>query len=206
MAFLCGRGKRGGPVIAVAAEGADDLFFGNDLEDGLEVVDEPVLRGDGAGIGVGLVLVVVHQQEAVGVVGVGLQVPFAVAYGDVDVEAQAAGVEVVVDGRDERLVAGLGVGRDGFDVERETAIAGVGGEEAVGLLEEVGARGVAEQEVADLGQEEAFDGIVVVDQGEDVEVDVIGGDGGGDLAVAVDGWAPALHRRRGRGGCRWSRR
>ncbi len=30
-------------------------------------------------------------------------------------------------------------------------------------------------------------GVVVVDQREDVEVDVVGGDGGGDLAVAVDG-------------------
>jgi hypothetical protein len=34
----------------------------------------------------------------------------------------------------------------------------------VGIVEEVG----------DLGQEEAFDGVVVVDQGKDVEVDVVG--------------------------------
>ncbi len=134
--FFAGRRQRRGPVVAVAADSADDLLFGDDLEDGLEVVDEPVLRGDGAGIAVGLMLVVVHQQQAVGVVGDELQVPLVVAYGDVDVEAQIARMEVVVDGSDERLIAGLGVGGNGFKVEREAAIAGIGGEEAVDLLEE----------------------------------------------------------------------
>ncbi len=44
----CG-GGRNGPVVAVAADGADDLFFGNDLEDVAEVVDEPVLAAIGPG-------------------------------------------------------------------------------------------------------------------------------------------------------------
>jgi hypothetical protein len=63
------------------------------------------------------VLVVVHQQEAVGVLGVGLQVPFGIAYRDVDVKAQAACMEVVVDGGDEGLVARLCRGREGFDIK-----------------------------------------------------------------------------------------
>ena len=104
--------------------------LGTILRTCLQVVDEPVLRGDGAGTAVGLVLVVVHQQQAVGVVGDELQVEVVVADGSVDVEAQIARLEVGVERGDQRVVAGLRVGRNLLEVEREAAIAGVGGEEA----------------------------------------------------------------------------
>ena len=118
-------GRGSGPVVAVAADGADDLVLGDGLEDLLEVVDEPVLVGDGAGVGVDLVLVVVHQEQAVGVVGDELEVEVVVADGGVDVEAEIAGVEVVVERGDEGLVAGLGRGGDALEVEGEAAVGGV---------------------------------------------------------------------------------
>ncbi len=131
-----GRGQGHGPVVAVAADGADDLVLGDGLEDFLEVVDEPVLVGDGAGAGVDLVLIVVHQEQAVGVVGHELEVEVVVADGGVDVEAEIAGVEVVVEGGDEGLVAGLGRGGDALEVEGEAAVAGVLGQQGVGLFDE----------------------------------------------------------------------
>ncbi len=55
-----------------------------------EVVDEPVLAGDGPGRAERLVLVVVHQDEAVGVGGEEGEVEVGVADRGVDVEAQIA--------------------------------------------------------------------------------------------------------------------
>ncbi len=62
----------------------------------------------------------------------------------------------------------------------------VSGEEGVDLAEEVGTGGAAGEEVTDLREEEALNGIVVVDEREDVEVDVVFGDGAGDLVFAID--------------------
>ena len=70
-----GNGER--PVVAVVADGADELLFGHDLEHAAQVADEPVLAGDGPRIAVDLVLVVVHQHDAVGVGGDLLQVVVA---------------------------------------------------------------------------------------------------------------------------------
>ncbi len=87
-----------------------------------------------------VVLVVVHQQQAVGVVGDELQIPVGVADGRVDVEAQVAGMEVVVECGEESAEAGLRLGGDLLEVDGEAAIAGVGGEKGIDLLDEIGAR------------------------------------------------------------------
>ena len=73
-------------------------------------------------------------------VGDELQVPVVVADGRVDVEAQIARVKIVVERGDQSLEAGLRVGRDLLEVEREAAIGGIGGEKRVDLLDEVGSR------------------------------------------------------------------
>ena len=70
-------------------------------------------------------------------VGDVLQVPVVVAHGRVHVEAQIAGVEVVVERRDQGLVAGLRGGWNLLEVERDPAIVRVGGQERVDLLDEV---------------------------------------------------------------------
>ncbi len=106
--------------------------------------------------------------------------------GDVDVEAQVAGVEVGVEGLGEQAVGGLGVGREGLEVEREAAIAGVGGEELIDLVNEVGAGRGAEEELFDVGLEDAFGGAVVVDHGEDFGIFAGGLDGVEDLVFAID--------------------
>ena len=76
--------------------------------------------------------------------------------GDIDVEAQVAGMEVGVEGLGELAVGGLGVGREGLEVQREAAVAGVGGEELIDLVNEVGARLRAEEELLDVGFEDAL--------------------------------------------------
>ena len=63
----CPSGQRHGPVVAIIANGADQLLFGHHFEHALQVVFKPVLRRNGSGTARLLVLVVVHQQDAVGV-------------------------------------------------------------------------------------------------------------------------------------------
>ena len=57
--------RRNAPIIAIAADGADDLGFGNVLERLLQVGGEPVLRGHRPGRAGGLVLVIVHDDHPV---------------------------------------------------------------------------------------------------------------------------------------------
>ena len=56
------------PVIAVVANGADQLVLGDDFERAREVGDKPILAGDGTRLALQLMLVVVHQDNAVGIV------------------------------------------------------------------------------------------------------------------------------------------
>ncbi len=183
-----GVGKGECPVVAVAADGADDFFAGDDLHGGAEVIFEPILAGDGTGCGVGLMLVVVHEDDAVGVLGEELEVDVVDAYdGNVDVKLEFAGVEVGVEGLDELVVAGSGVGWEALEVEGEAAVAGVGGQELVGLLDEAGAGVRVEKEGLDGGLKGAIGGVVVVHQGEDFGVFLGGGDGAENLVFAVDG-------------------
>ena len=58
-----------GPVVAVVADGANNSFLGDDLENAGEIGDEPILPCYGAGIALGFVLVVIHQQDGVTVGG-----------------------------------------------------------------------------------------------------------------------------------------
>src|SRR6185437_13416318 len=97
-------GKRGGPVVGVVADGADDLLARHDGERSAEIVCEPVLTGDGTGLRAGLVLVVVHEDDAVGVVSNEAECVFGGADGNVDVRAEIARMEVGVDSGDELVV------------------------------------------------------------------------------------------------------
>ena len=58
-----------GPVVAVVAEGDDELFARDDLHGRAQIVGEPILSGYGTGVGAALVLVVVHEDETVAVGG-----------------------------------------------------------------------------------------------------------------------------------------
>ncbi len=87
--------------------------------------------------------VVVHEEEAVGVGGEKAEIEVGVADGSADVEAQVACVEVLIERGDQGLIAGLAGKWDLLEVQREAAIAGVGGEKPVGELDEMGAGIVA---------------------------------------------------------------
>jgi hypothetical protein len=87
--FGVGDGER--PVVSVVAHGADELLFGDDFEDALQVGHEPILAGDGTGLAFDLVLVVVHEYNAVGVGGNALQGVVAGRDQSADVEMELAG-------------------------------------------------------------------------------------------------------------------
>ena len=116
-----------------------------------------------------------------------LEVVVGVADGSVEVEAEIAGVKVLVEGGDEGVVARLRGGGEVLEVERQTAIVGVGGEEEVDLMDEIGAAGGVQEEVAYGGVEDAGEWVVVVDEREDFSVDSGFGDDVGDLVLGVDG-------------------
>src|ERR1019366_9410883 len=112
----------------------------------------------------GLMLVVVHQQQAVGVVRHILQVEVVVAHRRVDIQLQLALLEVLVQRRQQRHVAFLSFGGYLLEVQRDSAIARVRGQELVNLLDKMGARGRIRQEVTNRRQEHVPDRLVVVDQ------------------------------------------
>ena len=86
-AFLLARLAR--PIVAIVADGHDDLLARHDGESLLEVVDEPILTGNGAGLAAGIMLVVVHQDEAVGKLRDTGVVELLVVDGNGDVELQS---------------------------------------------------------------------------------------------------------------------
>ena len=55
----------GGPVVGIIRNAHDDLLRGNNLEYLTQILNEPVLRRDGAGRGGQPVLVVIHQHNRV---------------------------------------------------------------------------------------------------------------------------------------------
>ena len=162
--------QRHRPVVAIAAQRADDLLLGHRLEHLLEVVEKPVLGGDRPWSASRLVLVVVHQQKAVGVVRHELQIEAVVAHRCVDIQLQVARLEVLVERGEQRHVARPRLVGNLLEVQRNPTVAGVGGEKLVDLLDKIGARRGVQQEVADRRLKDALDRIVVVDQGKDLRV------------------------------------
>jgi hypothetical protein len=158
---------RHSPVIAVVADGADDLLPRHDLEGVLQVLGEPLLAGDGADVAAGIVFVVIHQDDAVGVrrhVGV---IELVVVGRDIDVELQAARVQVCLQLRQQGLVAGLRRDREAFQVQGQALVL-VAGQELQGLAAEVGARGGIVEKIPHPLDPVVADGIEVVDQGKDL--------------------------------------
>ena len=186
LVFLAGSGKRAGPVVAIAADGADDLLSRDHLHDVAEVVLKPILACDRTRDRAGLMLPVVHQDEAVGVGGEELEVELAGVDGNVDVELEVVLLEVGIKRLGEQAIGGLGIGREGLEVERQATIAGVGGEELVDLLNEICAGFGAEKELLYIGVEGACERAEVVDHREDFGIFAGGLDGAEDLILAVD--------------------
>ncbi len=162
------RRQRHLPVVSIAAERADGLFLGHDLQHVLQVVDKPVLRGNRPRPAARLVLVVVHQQQAVGVIRHVLQVEIVVSHRRVDIQFQLALLEVLVQRRQQRHVAFLSFGGYLLEVQRDSAIARVRDQELVDLLDKMGARGRIREEVTDRREPHALDRIVVIDQRKDL--------------------------------------
>ena len=168
---LLGRGGNGErPVVSVAADGADDLVFGNDFEHARQVPHKPVLAGDGAGIAGGLMLVVVHQDDAVGVGGDLLEVGIGGGDRGVDVEAQAARMQVPVELMDEGQIGGRGFVGKALKIERKAAISRVRGEKADDLLAQRGALAGILEHRAEAGIPGLRGGVEVVEVGKDFRV------------------------------------
>ena len=130
-------------------------------------------------------LVVIGEDEAVGVIGEELEIEVRIADEGVEVEAQVAGVEVFVERGDKRLVPGLIGDREVFEVEGQAAVMRVGGEENIGLADEVLAAGGVRQEGADVRHDLAGVGVVIVDEGEDLGIDAGLRNDVGDLVFCV---------------------
>ena len=123
-----------GPVVAVAAHGADDLLLGHDLENPLQVADEPVLAGHRPRFAVGLVLVVVHQHNAVGVGGDQLELVVRASSSHVDIKPQIARVHAGIQFLNEGQVSRFCVVVEAFDVQRKAGIVRKCSEEPENLL------------------------------------------------------------------------
>ena len=115
--ILRSNGNGEGPVIAVVADGADDLFLGNDIQHAGQVADKPGLAGNGAGIAGGLVLVVVHQDDAVGVFGDCFEIGIGSCNSGVDEEMYVQRMQVAVQLTDEGQVGRSGVVGQAFKIE-----------------------------------------------------------------------------------------
>src|ERR1019366_7765920 len=128
-AFGIGDGE--GPVVAVVAQGADQLFFGDRFEHTGQVGNEPLLAGDGAGRTVHLVLVVVHEQNTVGVGGNQLEIGVFVGDCCIDIKAQVERMHVRIEFLDEAEVGLVRIVGQVFDVQREPGVKPF----ALGILE-----------------------------------------------------------------------
>src|SRR3984893_9138232 len=73
------------PVVSIVADGANKLLFRNLFDGGIKVVEEHILRSDGAGGSAGKVLVIVHDDNAIHGGRNGLVIIILVAHLDADV-------------------------------------------------------------------------------------------------------------------------
>ena len=174
--WSCGRRQSRRPVIAIAAQGEDDLLLWDNLEDLLQVIGEPILAGEGAGAGGLLVLVVIHQQQAVGVGSHIREVKVSVIYRRADVEPEVVRVKRGVEVSDEGLEAVERAVWNVLKVECDAAIAWVGSQKALYLIDEVGAGGRVGEEWSDGVGVVVVDDVVIVDEREDFGVDAVGSD------------------------------
>jgi hypothetical protein len=111
-----------------------------------------------------------HENDAVGIGGDGLEVVVAGGYGGVDIEAEIAGTHVLIERLDEAEVGGTVFVGDAFNIERESSIDGIRGEQAHDLLAKRGAFGGILEHVANTGVPVLGVGIEIVEGGEDFGV------------------------------------
>ena len=157
------------PVVSVVADGADQLFFRNVFDGRLEVVREPVLRGDRAGRSAGKVLVVIHDDDAIDGGGDCLVVEILVAHLHADVELHSLGVQVGGEFVEQRDVARLAFLGKGFEIDHQAAIV-IGGEKEPDLTAKTGAGCGILEEVGDAGNE--VGAVKVLNDGKDFHVGV----------------------------------
>ena len=179
--------QRHGPVVSIAAQGADHLLLGHNLQHGLQVVEEPVLGGDRSRTAALLVLVVVHQQQAIGVVRHVLQIKAVVAHRRVDIQFQVALLEVLIERGEQCHVSRLCLVGYLLEVQRDSTIAGARGEELVDLLYKVGTGCGVGKKVTDGGLKYTLDRIVVVDQRKNLRVLVRRRNGACNPALVIHG-------------------
>ena len=83
------------PVIAVIADGADQLVLGNTFLCRLQVVDKPVLRRYWPRCAAGVMFVVVHHHDTINTSSHGGVVEVLVARLHTDVELHTLGMQVL---------------------------------------------------------------------------------------------------------------
>ncbi len=109
------------PVVAIVGDGADKLFPGNDVHGELEIVDEPVLRGDRPGGSAGIMLVVVHDYNAVrGRCDRGV-VEFLIVRRHADIELHSSGVQIRRQFVQHRDIAWLSDAGEGLKIHHQAA-------------------------------------------------------------------------------------
>ncbi len=156
-----------GPVVTVVTDRRDDLLARDHLQRVLQVVEEPILAGDGPGLAARIVLVVVHQDDAVSILrDCGVAEIFVVDR-DSDVELETLSVQVAVEFLHQReVVSARGFG-EGFDVEGYALVL-IGGEKRHELAAEaLPRRRVGHKLRGRVGVPLVADGVIVVDQGQD---------------------------------------
>ena len=121
-----------------------------------------------------------------------LEIEGVVAHRRVDIQLEIARVEVLVECGKQHHVARLRVVGEVLEVQRNSAVVWIGGEELIRLLHKMGARCGAGEKIADGRLEYALDGIVVVDQGKNFRVFARHRNGVGNPSLVVH----AMHSSR----------
>ena len=127
------------PVIAVVADGTNELLFGDGFDREVQVGGEPILRGNGTGRATGKVLVIVHDDDAIDRGGNGLVIVIRVADLDADVKLHSPGMQVGRKLVQQSDVAGLPFLGERFEIDHQSAVT-IGGEKNADLAAEARAR------------------------------------------------------------------
>src|SRR3954469_13762526 len=152
------------PLIAVVADGHDDLVARNQLQRLLNVANEEWLTRHRPGFALRLVLVIVHKDESVGVIGEILVIEIVIVGGDVDVHLQSARVQVRDHLPDQRVECRLCRTGKVLKVDRDAPKLAVGSQKYKQLTPEIRASSVVTEEISDILQPLSAYWIEVIDQ------------------------------------------
>ena len=108
------------PVIAIAANCADDLRFRNVFDCLLEVCSKPILRSHRTGSAGDLMLVIVHHDQAIGSSGERRVIVVFICNRDVHVEPEPSRMQVLAQFLDQRQKSGLRFERNFLKIDCRT--------------------------------------------------------------------------------------